>query len=97
MTAIREKEDAAAASGVMVSLSSGGAYLACEPLPIGTLVDLEFTLEDGPVLLRAKVLYQGNETNLSGEGIGVCFVGLDADLEARLEAAVAERAARCLA
>jgi diguanylate cyclase (GGDEF)-like protein len=97
MTAIREKEDAAAASGVMVSLSSGGAYLACEPLPIGTLVDLEFTLEDGPVLLRAKVLYQGNETNLSGEGIGVGFVGLDADLEARLEAAVAERAARCLA
>ena len=67
------------------------------PAPEGSLVDLSFTLEDGPVEVVGKVIYTQGDDVVAGPGIGVEFMGLTRDLEERLASSIAERASRCLA
>jgi hypothetical protein len=97
MTTIRQSGDDEPRAGVMTSLSSGGAYIACHPLPVRSIVDLEFALEDGPVSVRGQVLYVGDDADLGELGIGVSFTSLDEATEARIEASVEARSLRCLA
>jgi diguanylate cyclase (GGDEF)-like protein len=97
MATMRSGEDEECATAVLTSLSTRGAYLTCrQPSRVGTILDLGFMLEDGPVAVRAKVLYQRDASDPCGEGMGVGFLGVDEALASRLEAAVEECSARCL-
>ncbi|MEM7409716.1 MAG: EAL domain-containing protein [Myxococcota bacterium] len=83
---------------LLSSLSDRGAFLEMsKPPEVTATLDLEFTLEEMVVGTVGKVLYRIEGDDARTGGVGVEFVGLDADTQERIAAAVDERAVRCLA
>ncbi|MBW2543628.1 MAG: EAL domain-containing protein [Deltaproteobacteria bacterium] len=84
--------------GVISSLSPRGAFIEMdEPLPVGTAFQLEFSLSEWPVSLRARVVYlKGGEDNGSAQptGVGVVFLDCDREVGDRIVEAVEKRSAR---
>ncbi len=74
--------------GVITSLSPRGAFVEMDDrLPVGTPLQLEFSLGDWPVAIRARVVYlHGNDADGHGgaAGVGVVFLDRDRDTEDRI-------------
>ncbi|GIW72023.1 MAG: hypothetical protein KatS3mg102_1565 [Planctomycetota bacterium] len=68
--------------GRLVDLSIGGAFVACEqPLPVGSVVTLRFSLPDRTAPLEVVARVQWSRSNASGRpgprhGMGVRFVSM---------------------
>jgi Tfp pilus assembly protein PilZ len=84
--------------GVISSLSPRGAFIEMKnPLPVGTAFQLEFSLSDWPVSLRARVVYLvGKGAGEAGrpEGVGVVFLDRDRETGDRIVEEVEKRSAR---
>jgi hypothetical protein len=87
-----------AGHGVISSLSSRGAFVEMnDPLPVGTAFQLEFSLSDWPVSIKARVVYLvGNDAGglESAKGVGVVFLDRDRETEDRIFEEVEKRSAR---
>ena len=84
--------------GVMSALSPRGAFIEMnDPLPVGTAFQLEFSLSDWPVSIRARVVYLvGNDAGGLGrpKGVGVVFLDRDRETGERIFEEVEKRSAR---
>ncbi len=84
--------------GVISSLSPRGAFIEMKnPLPVGTAFQLEFSLSDWPVSLRARVVYlvgNGAGEARRPEGVGVVFLDRDRETGDRIVEEVEKRSAR---
>jgi len=84
--------------GVISSLSPRGAFIEMkDSLPVGTAFQLEFSLSDWPVSIRARVVYLvGNGAGEAGrpEGVGVVFLDRDRETGDRIVEEVEKRSAR---
>jgi len=70
------------------NLSRGGMYLDHTiPIPLGTRVRLRFTLpgDDVPILVNGEIVSISAKSAL---GMGVKFVGVEPDAQARIDAYV---------
>ena len=89
-----------AGHGVISSLSPRGAFIEMdEPLPVGTAFQLEFSLSEWPVSIRARVVYlKGNDADALGpsRGVGVVFLNRDRETGDRIFEEVEKRSARYL-
>jgi hypothetical protein len=68
-----------------------------DPLPVGTAFQLEFSLSDWPVSIRARVVYLvGNDVEGLGQpmGVGVAFLNCDRETGDRILEEVEKRSAR---
>ena len=87
--------------GVISSLSPRGAFVEMDdPLPVGTALQLEFSLSEWPVSMRARVVYlKGSEADGStgATGVGVVFLDRDRETGDRILEEVGKRAARYIA
>ena len=87
--------------GVMSNMSARGAFIEMSvPLPVGTLVRLEFELSTDRFRLFARVIYTLNEDaslpDRSFSGIGVLFYDVDRVTERSLRTVIERLAARYL-
>ena len=79
-------------TGLTQNISSGGLFLACDQVqPVGTQLEFAFTLEPDPFIhqLRGVVRWvRPPEMAVDGlpAGMGVQFVGLDAELRDAIDA-----------
>jgi Tfp pilus assembly protein PilZ len=84
--------------GVISALSPRGAFIEMnDPLPVGTAFQLEFSLSDWPVSVRARVVYLvGNDDGGLGrpKGVGVVFLDRDRETGERIFEEVEKRSAR---
>jgi diguanylate cyclase (GGDEF)-like protein len=84
--------------GVISSLAPRGAFIEMDdPLPVGTAFQLEFSLSEWPVSLRARVVYlKGSDANGSAHptGVGVVFLDRDREIGDRIVEEVEKRSAR---
>jgi Tfp pilus assembly protein PilZ len=84
--------------GVISSLAPRGAFIEMDdPLPVGTAFQLEFSLSEWPVSLRARVVYlKGSDANGSAHpaGVGVVFLDRDREIGDRIVEEVKKRSAR---
>jgi Tfp pilus assembly protein PilZ len=84
--------------GVISALSPRGAFIEMnDPLPVGTAFQLEFSLSDWPVSIRARVVYLvGNDDGGLGrpKGVGVVFLDRDRETGERIFEEVEKRSAR---
>ncbi|MDJ0849086.1 MAG: PilZ domain-containing protein [Myxococcota bacterium] len=85
--------------GVLSSLSAKGAFIEIEqPLPIGSEVQLEFTLQASTVHTAAKVIYRNarddRRSALLPVGAGLLFDGMEPPVEDRIREFVKTRADR---
>ncbi len=87
-----------AGHGVISSLSPRGAFVEMDqPLAVGTAFQLEFSLSDWPVSIRARVVYLVANDGTTGElpkGVGVVFLNRDRETGDRIFEEVAKRSAR---
>jgi hypothetical protein len=68
-----------------------------DPLPVGTAFQLEFSLSEWPVSLRARVVYlKGSDANgvVEPTGVGVVFLDRDREVGDRIVEEVEKRSAR---
>jgi diguanylate cyclase (GGDEF)-like protein len=84
--------------GVISALSPRGAFVEMkDPLPVGTAFQLEFSLSDWPVSIKARVVYLVG-TDAGGlehsKGVGVVFLGCDRETGDRIFEEVEKRSAR---
>jgi len=86
--------------GVISSLSPRGAFIEMDdPLPVGTAFQLEFSLSEWPVSLRARVVYlKGSDAGglVQSKGVGVVFLDRDREIGDRIFEEVQKRSARCV-
>jgi len=84
--------------GVISSLSPRGAFIEMDDLlPVGTAFQLDFSLSEWPVSLRARVVYlKGSDANGSVQptGVGVVFLDRDREVGDRIVEEVEKRSAR---
>jgi diguanylate cyclase (GGDEF)-like protein len=84
--------------GVISSLSPRGAFIEMEvPLLVGTAFQLEFSLSDWPVSIRARVVYQLGDDAGGLErpgGVGVVFLDCDRETGDRILEEVEKRSGR---
>jgi hypothetical protein len=84
--------------GVISLLSPRGAFVEMDDaLPVGTAFQLEFSLADWPVSIRARVVYLvGSDAEGLGQpmGVGVVFLGCDRETGDRIFEEVEKRSAR---
>ncbi len=84
--------------GVITALSPRGAFIEMnDPLPVGTAFQLEFSLSEWPVSIKARVVYLvGNDADGSGrpKGVGVIFLDRDRETGDRIFEEVEKRSAR---
>jgi len=84
--------------GVISSLSPRGAFIEMDhPYPVGTAFQLEFSLSEWPVSLRARVVYAKEDPvggSQSAAGIGVVFLNCDRETGDRIIEEVQKRSAR---
>jgi len=84
--------------GVISSLSPRGAFIEMDDqLPVGTAFQLEFTMSDWPVSIKARVVYiVGLDVDGSGrpKGVGVVFLNRDRETGDRIVEEVEKRSAR---
>jgi Tfp pilus assembly protein PilZ len=84
--------------GVISALSPRGAFIEMnDPLPVGTAFQLEFSLADWPVSIRARVVYLvGNDAGdlERSKGVGVVFLDRDRETGDRIFEEVEKRSAR---
>jgi Tfp pilus assembly protein PilZ len=87
-----------AGHGVISLLSPRGAFIEMDdPLPVGTAFQLEFSLSEWPVSIRARVVYLVSKD--AGDlgrprGVGVVFLDCDRETGDRIFEEVEKRAAR---
>ena len=86
--------------GVISSLSPRGAFIEMEhPYSVGTAFQLEFSLEEWPISLRARVVYLREDRtgeSQSAAGVGVVFLNCDRETGDRILEEVQKRSARYL-
>ena len=84
--------------GVISSLSPRGAFIVMDdPLPVGTAFQLEFSLSEWPVSIRARVVHQKRHDVDGWErpsGMGVVFLDCDRETGDRIFEEVEKRSAR---
>jgi diguanylate cyclase (GGDEF)-like protein len=84
--------------GVISTLSPRGAFIEMDdPHPVGTAFQLEFSLSEWPVSVRARVVYlRASEVNGSVQptGVGVVFLDRDREVGDRIVEEVEKRSAR---
>jgi diguanylate cyclase (GGDEF)-like protein len=84
--------------GVISLLSPRGAFIEMDdPLPVGTAFQLDFSLSEWPVSVRARVIYLvGNDDAGEGrrKGVGVVFLDRDRETGDRIFEEVEKRSAR---
>jgi Tfp pilus assembly protein PilZ len=84
--------------GVISSLAPRGAFIEMDdPFPVGTAFQLEFSLSDWPVSIRARVVYLvSNDAAALGRprGVGVVFLDRDRETGDRIFEEVKKRSAR---
>jgi Tfp pilus assembly protein PilZ len=84
--------------GVITALSPRGAFIEMsDPLPVGTAFQLEFSLSEWPISIKARVVYlAGNDADGSGrpKGVGVVFLDRDRETGDRIFEEVEKRSAR---
>jgi Tfp pilus assembly protein PilZ len=84
--------------GVITALSPRGAFIEMNaPLPVGTAFQLEFSLSEWPISIKARVVYlAGNDADGSGrpKGVGVVFLDRDRETGDRIFEEVEKRSAR---
>jgi hypothetical protein len=84
--------------GVISSLSPRGAFIEMsDPLPVGSAFQLEFSLSEWPVSIKARVVYLvGNDADDLGhlKGVGVVFLNRDRETGDRISEEVKKRSAR---
>jgi Tfp pilus assembly protein PilZ len=84
--------------GVISLLSPRGAFIEMDdPLPVGTAFQLEFSLSDWPVSIRARVVYLVSKD--AGDvgharGVGVVFLDRDRETGNRIFEEVEKRSSR---
>jgi Tfp pilus assembly protein PilZ len=87
-----------AGHGVISLLSPRGAFIEMDdPLPVGTAFQLEFSLSEWPVSIRARVVYLvSKDAGSSGRprGVGVVFLDRDRETGDRIFEEVEKRSAR---
>jgi hypothetical protein len=70
-----------------------------DPLPVGTALQLEFSLSEWPVSLRARVVFlKGNNVTagVHPAGVGVVFLDRDREIGDRIVEEIEKRSARYL-
>jgi len=86
--------------GVISSLSPRGAFIEMEhPYSVGTAFQLEFSLAEWPISLRARVVYLKEDRtgeSQSGAGVGVVFLNCDRETGDLILEEVQKRSARYL-
>jgi diguanylate cyclase (GGDEF)-like protein len=84
--------------GVISSLSPRGAFVEMDdPFAVGTAFQLEFSLSEWPVCLRARVVYlKGSQAGgpQHSAGVGVVFLNCDRETGDRILEEVEKRSAR---
>jgi EAL domain-containing protein (putative c-di-GMP-specific phosphodiesterase class I) len=84
--------------GVISSLSPRGAFIEMDdPFSVGTAFQLEFSLSDWPVSIKARVVYlsENDAGELGGSGgVGVVFLDRDRETGDRIFEEVEKRSAR---
>ena len=97
-TAINFGSDSNFYTGFTSDISEGGVFVATHtPLPVGSMIDLEFSIPDDgpPIRVKGEVRWSAeyNEMSDGHPGLGVRFVGLTGADKQRIDKFVKVREA----